>query len=129
MGIVLRNSIRIFFHGLLLPMAKSIALMTIVMMVIGMLGASSFYDALKQLAVGENYSLGLIIGGIGGFIRASGAISAVPLESNFSHGVPDIDGNDYINPATGLPLINPGAGAHGGIDIHNNFYGSSSNEF
>lgn len=40
-----------------------------------------------------------------------------------------IDNNDYINPPTSLPLMNPGACAHGGVDIHNNWYGSSSNEF
>jgi hypothetical protein len=51
MGILMRNSVRIFVHGLLLPMAKSIVLMTIVMMVIGMLGASSFSDVVRQLGV------------------------------------------------------------------------------
>jgi hypothetical protein len=53
MGVLLRNSVRILFHGLLLPIAKSIALTTMVMMVIGMLGTGSFSAALKELAVAK----------------------------------------------------------------------------
>jgi hypothetical protein len=128
-GVYFRNFFSILVHVIFLPLAKSIAGMTILMMAIHMLGTSSFAEALKQLLVRENYSEGVVFGGLVGFFKMLGAVGTVPLESNFIDVPTAIDGNDYINPATGLPLINPGAGAHGGIDIHNNWHGSSSNEF
>jgi hypothetical protein len=124
-----RNFIRIIVYVIFLPMAKTMAGMTIFMMAIHMLGSGGLADALKQLMVGDIYEDGLVFGGIVGIFKVIGAIGTVPLESNFSGAPSAIDGNDYINPATGLPLINPGAGAHGGIDIHNNWHGSSCNEF
>ncbi|QJD91674.1 hypothetical protein HH213_17225 [Duganella dendranthematis] len=129
MGIYFRNFIRVLVHIICLPMVKATASMTIFMMIIHMLQASGFADVLRQLMRRETYEDGMVIGGIVGVFKVLGAIGTVPMESNFSNAGPGIDNNEYINPATGLPLINPEAGAHGGIDIHNNFYGSSSNEF
>ena len=66
----------------------------------------------------------LVIMAVGLLETGSRAKGAVPLESNFCNAALGGDNNDYINPATGMH--EHGAGAHGGIDIHNNFFCSSS---
>lgn len=124
--------IRILFHVLVVPAMKGIAFGIICLTVVRMLGAGSVSGALHQLLIADNYVGGAMLGSVLGFFNVVRTGGTVPMHgdsaADFSNSGLSKDKVELFNPATGLPLVNPDAGS-AGIDIHNNSYGSSHNEW
>lgn len=143
-----RTVLRVLVHMLIIPVIKGAAFMAFASLAFHMLGAVSLAGAMRQLLVANNYVEGAIIGSfVPGFFNVLQAIRNVRLDTDIEPNVGGVglsqdvelapmfrDGSgqdkiEYINPATGLPLMNPTPGGFGGVDIHNNPYGGSHNEW
>jgi hypothetical protein len=143
-----RTVLRVLVHMLIIPVIKGAAFMAFASLAFHMLVAGSLVGALRQLLVFHNHLEGAIIGCfVPGFFNVLRAIGNVQLDTDFGPNFGGVglsqdaelapmfrDGSgqdkiEYINPATGLPLINPTPGGFGGVDIHNNPYGGSHNEW
>lgn len=129
-----RTALRVLVHMLIIPVIKGAAFMAFASLAFHMLGAGSLVGAMRQLLVADNYLDGAIIGCcVPGFFNVLRAIGNVPLDTDLEQdfggvGLPQ-ERMEHFNPATGLPLVNPSPGGLGGVDIHNNSYGGSHNEW
>lgn len=126
------NIMRILFHAVAVPTIKGIAFGIFCVTTVRMLGSGSISEALRQLLIADNYVGGAMLGLVLGFfnvVRTGGTILVhCDIEPDFSNPHWGKDRVELFNPSTGLPLVNPDAGS-AGIDIHNNSYGSSHNEW
>jgi hypothetical protein len=126
------NIMRILFHALVIPMMRGIAFGIFCVTTVRMLGSGSISGALRQLLIADNYVGGAMLGSVLGFFNVVRTGDTVPVHgdsaADLSNSGLGKDKVELFNPATGLPLVNPDAGS-AGIDIHNNSYGSSHNEW
>ncbi|MEV4780116.1 hypothetical protein [Burkholderia sp. LMU1-1-1.1] len=127
------NFMRIVYGALIVPIMQGIALCIFLLKAVDMLGAGSVTGALRQLLIVDNLAGGVMLGLVFGLINAVRVGGTLPthedIEPDFSNSGLGKDRVELFNPATGLPLVNPEAGSVGGVDIHNNSYGGSQNEW